>query len=175
MARFLLAFAIFIGVLSISVSARPCKTLFISSYSFSFNPNNPNPNSNHPAGIVTIFTEIRQFSPHRPLIFLDRPIFPAMDDQPLIEEPPRRLSHFGYDFSSLRDRTKDIFSVVVALLFGVGCGSLTAVTMYLVWSLFANRHDSRNSYEEFSDDDARDDLSPKKMGYEKIPAKETAA
>ncbi|KAK9181263.1 hypothetical protein WN944_024400 [Citrus x changshan-huyou] len=61
----------------------------------------------------------------------------------------------------------------VALLFGVGCSSLTDITMYLVWSLFANRHDSRNSYEEFTDvDDHDDDLSPKKMGYEKIPAKE---
>ncbi|KAK9221819.1 hypothetical protein WN944_010248 [Citrus x changshan-huyou] len=59
----------------------------------------------------------------------------------------------------------------VTLLFGVGCGLLTAVTMYLVWSLFANHHDSRNSYEEFND---VDDLSPKKMGYEKIPAKEAA-
>ncbi|KAK9185246.1 hypothetical protein WN943_025601 [Citrus x changshan-huyou] len=59
----------------------------------------------------------------------------------------------------------------VTLLFDVGCGSLTAVTMYLVWSLFANHHDSRNSYEEFND---VDDLSPKKMGYEKIPAKEAA-
>ena len=38
---------------------------------------------------------------------------------------------------------------------------------------FANRHDSRNSYEEFTDvDDYDDDLSPKKMGYENIPAKE---
>ena len=45
--------------------------------------------------------------------------------------------------------------------------------MYLVWSLFANRHESRNSYEEFTDvDDHDDDLSPKNMGYEKIPAKE---
>ncbi|KAL9409165.1 hypothetical protein AB3S75_047533 [Citrus x aurantiifolia] len=61
----------------------------------------------------------------------------------------------------------------VALLFSVGCSSLTDITMYLVWSLFANHHDSRNSYEEFTDvDDHDDDLSPKKMGYEKIPAKE---
>ena len=180
--RLLLALTIFIGVLSISASGRPCKTLFISSYSIHFNPRNPNPNSENPAGFVTIFTEIRQFSPRRPLIFLDHPILPSMDDreQHLIHEPKRRVLPFEYDFSSLRDRTKDILSVVVALLFGVGCGSLTAVTMYLVWSLFANRHDSRNSYEEFSDvDDHDDDLSPKKMGYEKmgyekIPAKEAA-
>ncbi|KAL9416398.1 hypothetical protein AB3S75_039567 [Citrus x aurantiifolia] len=72
--------------------------------------------------------------------------------------------------------TSPLYAIgLVALLFGVGCGSLTAVTMYLVWSLFANHHDSRNSYEEFTDvDDHDDDLSPKKMGYEKIPAKEVA-
>ncbi|KDO66099.1 hypothetical protein CISIN_1g047193mg, partial [Citrus sinensis] len=46
---------------------------------------------------------------------------------------------------------------------------LLLFTMYLVWSLFANRHDSRNSHEGFSDvDDHGDDLSPKNMGYEKI-------
>ncbi|KAF2314776.1 hypothetical protein GH714_033523 [Hevea brasiliensis] len=71
--------------------------------------------------------------------------------------------------SSLRDRTKDILSVVVALLFGVGCGALTAATMYLVWSLFSTRYDYR--YEEFDgeDGDEEDDLSAKKMGYGKIP------
>lgn len=87
-----------------------------------------------------------------------------------------RRAPFGflsYDFSSLRDRTKDILSVVVALLFGVGCGALTAATMYMVWSLFSNRYDYHDSY----DDDyvAEDEIdSPKKMGYVKIPAIESA-
>ncbi|KAJ0028406.1 hypothetical protein Pint_35949 [Pistacia integerrima] len=172
---FLLGFSIFLGILSISTTARPCKTLFISSYSFSFNPQNPNPNPNsNSAGFVTVFTEVRQFNDfsHRPLVFLDRPIFPTVDDEPQIQGPQRRVVPLGYDFSSLRDRTKDILSVVVALLFGVGCGALTAVTMYLVWTLFA----SRNSFDEFSDADAdEDDLSLKKMGYEKIPVKEAAS
>ncbi|KAK7850303.1 hypothetical protein CFP56_001151 [Quercus suber] len=45
----------------------------------------------------------------------------------------------SYDFSSLRDRTKDILSVIIALLFGVGCRAFIAATMYLTWSLFSHR------------------------------------
>ncbi|KAL5743622.1 hypothetical protein ACOSQ2_026738 [Xanthoceras sorbifolium] len=192
--RLLFGFTIFIGILSIPAAARPCKTLFISFYSISFNPRNPNPNHNlnNPSsttGYVTIFTEIRQFNPRRPQFFFDRPAFPTFVDvnevnnEPLIRPAQQRsvFGYGGYDFSSLRDRTKDILSVVVALLFGVGCGALTAVTMYLVWTLFAGRYNYRNStYDEFSDGDDDDNndeddvFSPKKMGYEKIPAKEAA-
>ncbi|KAL1154854.1 hypothetical protein V6Z11_A09G272000 [Gossypium hirsutum] len=60
----------------------------------------------------------------------------------------------SYAFSSLRDRSRDILSVVVALLFGVGCGSLTAAAIYL--------------YHE--DDESDEEFSPKKMGYVNIPA-----
>ncbi|KAB2087737.1 hypothetical protein ES319_A04G124400v1 [Gossypium barbadense] len=45
----------------------------------------------------------------------------------------------SYAFSSLRDRSRDILSVVVALLFGVGCGSLTAAAIYFVWIIFTAR------------------------------------
>ncbi|XP_044508905.1 uncharacterized protein LOC123227851 [Mangifera indica] len=168
---FLFGLTIFLGILAISTTARPCKTIFISSYYLSFNPQNPNPNPNsNTAGFVTVFTHVRQFkdSPHRPLVFLDPSVFPTVDEEPQIQGPRRRVVPLGYDFSSLRDRTKDILSVVFALLFGVGCGSLTAVAMYLMWTLFTRR----NSFEEFSDSD-EDDLSSK-MGYEKIPAKEAA-
>lgn len=74
-----------------------------------------------------------------------------------------------YDFSSLRDRTKDILSVVVALLFGLGCGALIAATMYLVWSVFFNRYDYR-AFDDYVDEDQIE--SPKKMGYAKISASE---
>lgn len=60
----------------------------------------------------------------------------------------------------------------MALLFGVGCGALTAATMYMVWSLFtSNRYDSYDDY--YVGDDEQVD-SPKKMGYVKIPAVESA-
>lgn len=58
---------------------------------------------------------------------------------------------------------------MVALLFGVGCGALTAATMYLVWALVVNRH-SYNFEEDDYESDESDVASLKKMGYFKIPA-----
>lgn len=58
----------------------------------------------------------------------------------------------------------------MALLFGVGCGALTAATMYLVWALVVNRRGY--SFEEEEDDyenEESDAASLKKLGYVKIP------
>ncbi|KAH7534038.1 hypothetical protein FEM48_Zijuj04G0195200 [Ziziphus jujuba var. spinosa] len=77
----------------------------------------------------------------------------------------------SYDLSSLRDRTKDILSVVVALLFGVGSGALVAATMFLASSLFWNDYRSSSPYGDDSDEE--EDLSPKKIGYVKILAAES--
>ncbi|AES70844.2 hypothetical protein MtrunA17_Chr3g0109381 [Medicago truncatula] len=157
-----------------TVTARPCRTFIISSYSI----RNPSTNA-----FATI-TEIRSISPlfindnTKPFeILLDRPVQHQTHSQSASH--PRGPLGLGfstdaYDFSSLRDRTKDILSVALALLFGVGCGALTAATMYLVWSVFTARHELRAAaYGDFSDDEIE---SPKKMGgYVKIPATETAA
>ncbi|KAF5190443.1 transmembrane protein [Thalictrum thalictroides] len=80
------------------------------------------------------------------------------------------LPSFGVT-SSLRERTKDILSVVVALLFGVGCGALTSATMYLAWTLITNRYNEARDYDDEDSDFNSDyeDVSPKKMGYCKIP------
>ncbi|XP_061348069.1 uncharacterized protein LOC133293507 [Gastrolobium bilobum] len=126
--------------LSIAATARPCRTFLISSYSFSLAAE----------------------------IFADR-------GHPIEIEgrPSPVINSFGlsaYDFSSLRDRTKDILSVVVALLFGVGCGAIIAATMYLLWSAFSSRYDHSGSYDE--EDDKIESL--KKTGYVKIPAKEAS-
>ncbi|XVF20448.1 hypothetical protein REPUB_Repub12eG0001200 [Reevesia pubescens] len=132
-----------VGLLAISATARPCKTLLVSSYSFSFqNPNDPSASS----GFVTVFTEIRQLNPN-----------PIPNPKP------------SYVFSSLRERSRDILSVVVALLFGVGCGALTAATLYLVWTLFSARFDYHRACLE-DDDESDEEFSPKKMGYVNIPA-----
>lgn len=72
--------------------------------------------------------------------------------------------------NSIRDRSKDIMRVVGALLFGVGCGALTAATMYLIWSLFwpHRYHDDLDD----DDDDAEFDVAAaKKLGYVAIPNK----
>ncbi|KAL1161489.1 hypothetical protein V6Z11_A07G138200 [Gossypium hirsutum] len=81
--------------------------------------------------------------------------------EPLIHA---RRSQALHAFNSLRDRSRDILSVVVALLFGVGCGSLTAAAIYLVWIIFT----ARCEYHE--DDESDEEFSPKKMGYVNIPA-----
>lgn len=82
------------------------------------------------------------------------------------EVAPARPAAFG--FSSIQERAKDILVVFVGLLFGVGCGALTAATMYLAWSLVAHRHEIYDS-DAYSDEEDVDE-SPKKAGYVKIPA-----
>lgn len=167
----IVVFLLSISVLS--VTARPCKTFFISSYSFSVRQPSSIHSSSSSSGFVTVFTEIRQINPAN----LDAVLIEEeeIDDARLHRRPlrlpllPFTSSSASYDLSSLRDRTKDILSVVVALLFGVGCGALTAATMYLAWSLFSNRSDYHSS-SPFGDDSDEDDFSPKKIGYVKIPA-----
>nr|XP_009593065.1 uncharacterized protein LOC104089793 [Nicotiana tomentosiformis] len=127
-----------------------------------------------------------KFGLNRPSIFFRRsdpilirgpdPIFYDRDDAvEQVEELESRAStsmmipveFYSSVTSSVRDRSKDIMRVVGALLFGVGCGALTAATMYMIWSLFwPNRFDF-----EDSEDDSDDDVSPKKMGYVAISTK----
>ncbi|XP_028798074.1 uncharacterized protein LOC114753557 [Neltuma alba] len=183
-----IAAALWLFSLFICATARPCRTFFISSYSFSLR--RPSDDSN-PTQTLTTFTHIRSFIPvyvvsntnDKPSfsaeIFFDRglparPVEKELEIEPRASNLPVPFGFSSYDFSSLRDRTKDILSVVVALLFGVGCGALTAATMYLVWSLFANRYEF-GSYDDYVDEDDNDDgvESPKKMGYVKIPAAES--
>ncbi|KAI6691361.1 hypothetical protein NL676_028189 [Syzygium grande] len=162
------------GFLPLSVDARPCKTLLIA-YSFSFTGNpaslrhHQHPHMSHrdhPFPAV-------DFATARPLLLRSRLLLVggAHHDlrrlrSPLPQRRQRSVPRGIFDLSSLRDRTVDILSVVVALLFGVGCGALTAATMYLVWSLFASHRG--DDFQEESDDD--EVVSPKKMGYVKIPA-----
>ncbi|CAL0315688.1 unnamed protein product [Lupinus luteus] len=171
--------AVLIGLLALSVTAtataRPCRTFFISSYSFSI-PSLIDRDDPSSSATLTSFTEIRSFIPvyissvkpsFSDQIFVDR----AQEDN-VVEFDHHRRVPFGFsanDFSSLRNRTKDILSVVVALLFGVGCGALTAATMYLVFSIFANRDEDYSSpYDGFFDDSDEKIESEKKIGYEKI-------
>ncbi|KAH1063087.1 hypothetical protein J1N35_028074 [Gossypium stocksii] len=129
-----------VGLLSASATARPCKTFFVASYSFSFeNPNDPSSST----GFVTLFTKIGQLN---------------------VVPPKPKPSDV---WSSLRERSKDILSIVVALLFGVGCGALTAATLYLVWTLFSARSDYHRACLE--DDESDGELSPKKIGYVTVP------
>uniref|UniRef100_A0A0D6R0F1 Legume lectin domain-containing protein n=1 Tax=Araucaria cunninghamii TaxID=56994 RepID=A0A0D6R0F1_ARACU len=41
--------------------------------------------------------------------------------------------------SSLRQRADDILGILMALLFGAGCGAMAALVMFMLWSLFSSR------------------------------------
>ncbi|THU73402.1 hypothetical protein C4D60_Mb04t22460 [Musa balbisiana] len=112
--------------------------------------------------IITPFSSssANAFDDRRPLL-IRRPGLPRRE----VAEPA------ALGFSSLHERAKDILVVAVGLLFGVGCGALTAATMYLVWPLVANRNEVYGSDGE-EGDYAVD--SPKKAGYVKIPSAEPA-
>lgn len=176
----LLIVAITVSSLSISTtSARPCKTFLISSYSLSITPENPtlDPQSDLSSSstrFVTVFT-IRRLNPN-PIVpfFVNRHGFEKKQQPHQIQDeeedrPSHQLS-FPFVSENVKDRTRDILSVVMALLFGVGCGALTAATMYLVWALVVNRRGY--SFEEEEDDyenEESDAASLKKLGYVKIP------
>ncbi|PKI54439.1 uncharacterized protein LOC116207977 [Punica granatum] len=173
--------------LLLPVAGRPCKTLLVYSDSFTLTREpifrlNPNPTrdviyvnlptsdpSSSSSGFVTIFTTAFPAVQHdsKPGFFLGHRGFPTGSSQVQRQERKQGNTLGVFDLSSLRDRSKDILSVVIALLFGVGCGALTAVTMYMAWSLFSN---NGGHYLQESDDEYDFDVSPKKMGYVKIPA-----
>ncbi|OIW02626.1 hypothetical protein TanjilG_24077 [Lupinus angustifolius] len=157
--RLQLAVIIAVIALSVTATARPSRTFLISSYSFS-----------DPSTSATV-TEIQSFIPVYIATFK-----PSFSGQIFVDHHRRApYGFYAYDFSSLRQRTNDILSVVVALLFGVGCGALTATTMYLAWSIFANRYeDYSSSYDHFLDDSDEKIESPKKIGFQKIPASREA-
>lgn len=185
MATLLLRLSLLLTFLAITVTARPgrlfhpCHTLiFFSSTSSHPLPQNPNPNflPHNPTTTATIsfssprsvtFFFARPINPHpKPQIIVDRATTPR-------EEENHPLLPFGFYSSSFRDRTKDILSIVGSLLLGIGCGGLTAATLYLIWSLFApNGFHFRGHEDDDESDD--DDVGPKKMGYVGIPAADVA-
>ncbi|KAI3665223.1 hypothetical protein L6452_43846 [Arctium lappa] len=168
----LLLFSVLIGVFATSATARPCKTIFfITSSSSSYYPTdvhhlrNPNfalQNPTNSPRLTFFITEIHEF--HRTRSF---PRAAESSSHDVVASKPYYSSPSS---SSIRDRTMDIMSIVGALLFGVGCGALTAATMYLVWSLFSNRRLDFGSDSDEDDFDDEDDVTPKKNGYAAIPA-----
>ena len=147
----------------------PCKTLFIS-YTITSSDPTLDLSTADPSPYAS-FAVFRIVRPLRPYYYsassfhsLRRPI---RLDRPHIDSDPAVAA-----ISSLQERAKDILFVVVGLLFGVGCGALTAATIYLAWSLVMNRYEVCGS-EGFSD--GEEDESPKKMGYVKIAGPAPAA
>ncbi|KAI3717082.1 hypothetical protein L1987_68429 [Smallanthus sonchifolius] len=172
-----LLFSVIVGVLVISSTARPCKTIFFittSSSSSSFYPTddhhlrNPNFAVQNPS-FTFFITEIHEFRRTRSFT---RPIFTDLAVKPSPNDVASS-KRYRYASSSFHDRTMDIMSIVGALLFGAGCGALTAATMYLIWSLFSNRRlDFASDSDEDEYYDVEDDVSPNKNGYAAIPSKD---
>uniref|UniRef100_A0A0E0K7Q1 Uncharacterized protein n=1 Tax=Oryza punctata TaxID=4537 RepID=A0A0E0K7Q1_ORYPU len=149
----LLAVVAAVFLLSPAAAGRPCghaQTLLISFSSVS----RPNPDPTNPTPLTTTVVtvlRVRRLGPHHPLQIHRPDPLPAASDAA----------------SSVQERAKDILVVVSGLLFGFGCGALTAATMYLVWSLLAST--CAPSYDEVygedEDDELSDSESPKKAGY----------
>ncbi|XP_074310483.1 uncharacterized protein LOC141646511 [Silene latifolia] len=185
-----------------TVSARPgipfhpCNTLIISTYSFSLrqpqpqshlhlhNPNFPNlpnfpqfRNPNPDFIFMDLHPVLRHRLRHRHRYFLLPTDLRTTTPKTAITNTQRssEMTDLPLGFSSLRERTRDILSVVASLLFGAACGALTAGTMYLIWSILNFRHGDYRNVDGFSDDDDdnddNDDLfNPKKSHYVAIPA-----
>uniref|UniRef100_A0A0E0M8X0 Uncharacterized protein n=1 Tax=Oryza punctata TaxID=4537 RepID=A0A0E0M8X0_ORYPU len=164
-----------------AVAARPCHTFFVS---FAANPNpiiGDAGVADHrgaaltTATVITVF-RVRRLGPHlahghaHPNIHHLHSI-PANIQirRPELPELPRRAAQAA---DSFQERAKDILVVVIGILFGVGCGALTAASMYLVWSVLAGAAAAPSPYDELyghEDEEASDSESPKKVGYVIIP------
>ncbi|KAL8108856.1 uncharacterized protein LOC141674095 [Apium graveolens] len=157
--RLLFLVTILVAATTISVNARPCKTiLFITSSSSSSLPTNQNPNFLFPNPRFITFSYTHQQPPFHKFTFNKPDSFLTSDDK----------STLNYDSSvgnSIRDRTLDILSIVSALLFGVGCGALAAATMYLMWYICSARGF------DLGVDDEEDEVSAakNKLGYVAVP------
>ncbi|XP_040384216.1 uncharacterized protein LOC121055555 [Oryza brachyantha] len=161
-------------------AARPCHTFFIS-FSANPNPNGGAEVADHRAAalttatVITVF-HVRRLGPHlghghgHPNLHHLHSI-PANIQirRPELPSPAARAA------DSIQERAKDILVVVVGILFGVGCGALTAASMYLVWSVLAGAA-APSPYDELygdEDEESSDSESPKKVGYVIIPGVES--
>ncbi|CAI9272154.1 unnamed protein product [Lactuca saligna] len=162
-----LLFSFFITVFAISAAARPCKTIFfITSSSSQSQSHDPTATNSH--RLTFFVTQIRQFH---------RSVDSSSSDDVLTSHSQTYYSS-SYASSvktSIRDRTMDIMSIVGALLFGVGCGALTAATMYLIWSIFFSRwfdfcgDSDEEEEEEFHYHDEEPHIRPDEIACVDIP------
>ncbi|XP_068640737.1 uncharacterized protein [Aristolochia californica] len=158
------------SLFAIGASARPCKTLFISYTISSFRTSFQFSDSatQNPSELF-VFAEFNDVDPKPSRYFTSDFFVPEYRQSARFRDKNEVARPNPVGFSSLRDRTKDILSVVVALLFGVGCGALTSAAMYLVWSLVTNSHDGESDDEDAVHNDggyAKLPPSPVKEGYE---------
>ncbi|KAK9735039.1 hypothetical protein RND81_04G179500 [Saponaria officinalis] len=168
-----LSLLLLLAVAATTVSGRPgipfhpCNTLIISTYSVSLHPNHPTSDlfimDLRPLRLPRHHHHLHHFLPRHHLPFPRR-----AELIPTFAADKTEMTDLPLGFSSLKERTKDILSVVASLLFGAFCGALTASTMYLVWSLLNYRHQDDGFSSDSEDDD--DIFNPKKSHYVAIPS-----
>ncbi|KAF0930257.1 hypothetical protein E2562_030897 [Oryza meyeriana var. granulata] len=173
-------------IASPAAAARPCHTFFIS-FATNPNPNGGTEVADHctatltTATVITVF-RVRCLCPHLTHVHGHGHAHPNLHHlhsipaniqirRPELPELPHPAAQAA---DSFQERAKDILVVVVGILFGVGCGALTAASMYLVWSVLAGAA-APSPYDEIygdEDEEASDSESPKKVGYVIIPGVE---
>ncbi|NP_001143266.1 hypothetical protein Zm00014a_004938 [Zea mays] len=149
----------------LAADARPCHTFFVAFRA------DPNPSRGddavphhlgapHVATVITVF-RVRRLGPHVPHGHRNHHHLHSIPANVRIHRPD--LPHPA---AGPQERARDIFVVVIGLLFGVACGALTAASVYLVWSMVAGAA-AVSAYDELYDDEdeASDIESPKKVGY----------
>ncbi|KAL0731039.1 hypothetical protein Bca4012_027133 [Brassica carinata] len=127
------------------------------------NPNLESQSDLSPTRFVTVFT-IRRLYPRPFFVNRHHGFLPSA-----AAEKPHQIQEDRPQVPFSENRTRDILSVVAALLFGVGCGALTAATMYLVWAVVVDRHNYDFEEEDNYENEESDAASLKKLGYVKIP------
>ncbi|KAK9735042.1 hypothetical protein RND81_04G179800 [Saponaria officinalis] len=147
----------------------PCNTLIISTYS-SLHPHTPTSEF--------FIIDLRPLTLPHHHHHLHRhnhlPLHRRAELIPTFTADKTEITDLPLGFSTLKERTKDILSVVASLLFGAACGALTATTIYLVWSLCNYCRRSIHGFNSDDDDDDNDDIfNPKKSHYVAIPSSET--
>ncbi|XP_075481155.1 uncharacterized protein LOC142521864 [Primulina tabacum] len=167
-----------------AAAGRPCKTIFYFSATTEtsyYLLRNPIPNSlfQNPRYLTLVFTTTAspasQLTDHLSSMSFDsvNPLdFESDSDSEsssTMTSSNLPIKFYSSVFNSIRERTRDIMSVVGALLFGVACGALTATTVYFLWALFSPGH---FEFDDFSSSDDDDEVTTaKKFGYVAVATK----
>ena len=115
---------------AVGALGRPCKTLLISGIEISqvSDQFHPLPRS------IAVYRVI----PLKHYLYMSR-VFYLSTDGPALLDRPRFHDDFPLAAGLLRERSRDVLVIMVALVFGVGCGALTSAMIYLAWYLSSDR------------------------------------
>lgn len=167
-----------------TAAARPCKTIFYFSATRYYplrNQGFPNSLLQNPRYLTLVFTTTTSpasqltenlsslsFDSVNPLDFESDS---DSESSSTITSSTLLIKFHSSVSNSIRERTRDIMSVVGALLFGVACGALTAATMYFLGALFSPGRFEFDDISSSDDDDDDGATTAKKFGYVALTTK----